>query len=60
MINREQELPLVLSVEEMAKILRIGRNTAYGLVQAGQVRSIRVGRVIRIPREALWEYLNSL
>lgn len=47
-------LPLLLSVPEFAQLARKGRNWGYEQVQTGQVRAIRLGRTIRIPRsEAL-------
>lgn len=52
-------LPLVLSVPQLADILHIGRNAAYDLVKSGAIRSIRIGRTIRIPKSALLEYLNT-
>ena len=51
-------LPLMLTVEEMASILRIGRNPAYQLVKDGNIHSIRVGRSIRIPRAALVQFMQ--
>lgn len=51
------ELPLVLCVEDLMPILNIGRNTAYELVRSGQIRCIHVGRKIRVPKEAVAEYL---
>ena len=51
------ELPLALRVEDLMPVLGIGRNTAYELVRSGQIRSVRVGKQIRIPKEALREYL---
>jgi excisionase family DNA binding protein len=56
--NPVDSLPLVLSVPELAKALRIGRNAAYDLVNHGQIRCIRIGKNIRIPQSALLEYLN--
>ena len=53
------ELPLTLRVEDLMPILGIGRNTAYELVRSGQIRSIKVGKQIRIPKEALREYLSG-
>lgn len=53
------ELPLALRVEDLMSILGIGRNTAYELVRSGQIRSIKVGKQIRIPKEALREYLSG-
>ncbi len=53
-------LPVVLSVQQLAEVLQIGRNSAYDLVKSGQIRSIRIGRTIRIPQSALFDYLNQL
>ena len=52
-------LPLSLRVEDLMPILDIGRNTAYALVRAGQIRSVKVGRQLRIPRNAIIEFLNK-
>ena len=52
------DLPLALRVEDLMPILAIGRNTAYELVRSGQIRSIRIGRQLRIPRDAVVEFLN--
>ena len=54
-----QDLPMTLRVEELMPILGIGRNTSYELIRSGQIRSIRIGRQIRIPRDALLEFLNG-
>ena len=51
------ELPLTLRVEDLMPILGIGRNTAYELVRSGQIRSIRIGRQLRISKDAVQEYL---
>ena len=53
------ELPLTLRVEDLMPILGIGRNTAYVLVRSGQIRSIRVGRQLRIPKDSLITYLTE-
>ena len=53
------DLPMTLRVEELMPILGIGRNTAYVLIRSGQIRSIRIGRQIRIPRDALLEFLRK-
>lgn len=51
-------LPPILTVEEVAAILRIGRNAAYCLVKNGGIASIHIGRSIRIPRKALQQFLE--
>ena len=53
------ELPVTLRVEDLMPILGIGRNNAYELIRSGQIRSVRIGRQIRIPREALLEFLRK-
>lgn len=53
------DLPVTLRVEELMPILGIGRNTAYALVRSGRLRSIRVGRQVRIPKNALIEFLEN-
>lgn len=52
-------LPLVLTVQEAASLLRIGRNQAYELVRAGKLGAIRCGRTWRVPRQALIAYLGN-
>ena len=52
-------LPMTLRVEDLMPVLGIGRNTAYELIRSGQIRSVRIGRQIRIPREALLEFLDG-
>ena len=58
-ITSFENLPLVLHVKELAKVLSISQNTAYTLVRSGQIRSIRTGRIYRIPKDALIKYLNT-
>ena len=58
-ITSFENLPLVLHVKELAEVLSISQNTAYALVRSGQIRSIRTGRIYRIPKDALIEYLNQ-
>lgn len=45
--------PLLLTVDETAELLRVSRNTAYGLVRRGEIPSLRLGRGLRIPARAL-------
>ena len=54
------ELPLTLQVEDLMPILGIGRNTAYELIRCGKIRSIRIGKQLRIPKQALIDYLSDV
>jgi len=50
-------LPAVLlTMEEAAAALAIGRTTAYQLVKEGSLRAVKVGRLRRVPVDALWEF----
>lgn len=53
------KVPTLLTVEEVAEQLRIGRNSAYNLVRSGQIRYIKIGRTIRIPQSAVIELVNG-
>ncbi len=44
---------------EAAEALGVGRSTIYGLLASGAIRSIRVGRSIRVPIEALRSWLEA-
>ncbi|MFP5579959.1 MAG: helix-turn-helix domain-containing protein [Acidimicrobiia bacterium] len=50
--------PLVLTVEQTAKVLGIGRSTAYDLVRAGDIPSLRLGRRLVIPAAAVADALD--
>ena len=58
--NSISEMPLTLRVEELMPILSIGRNTAYELAKSGEIRSIKVGRQLRIPRDAIEDFLAGI
>ena len=51
---------LLLRVEEAAERLGIGRSLMYRLVLSGEVQSVPVGRLRRIPCDALTEYVDRL
>ena len=51
------EMPLALKVEQAAKMLNISRNLAYDLVRQGVIPSLRLGRIIRISRSRLEEWM---
>ena len=54
-----EQLPLVLSVNQLIDVLNIGRNTAYELIRSGRIKCIRVGHQIRVPKEAIQSFLQE-
>jgi excisionase family DNA binding protein len=51
--------PDVVSVDEVADILGIGKNQAYAAVKNGQIPSVRVGRRVLISRKIVSELFGS-
>ena len=47
----------ILSVEEVCEALRIGYNAIYELLNSGKLKGYRNGRVWRIPKAAIQEYI---
>lgn len=50
---------LLLTVSEAARRLGIGRSLLYELLMDGQIESIHVGRLRRIPTDALVAYIEA-
>lgn len=49
----------LLKATEVAQIMGIGRSLVYELIAQGQIPSIRLGRCIRIPVEALQKWIEE-
>lgn len=53
------DLPIVLTVSQVAQVLNLGRDTTYDLVRSGRIHSFRAGRQYRVTKAALMEYLAA-
>ena len=51
---------LLLTPEETAEAMGIGRTKVYELLRAGVIDSVRIGACRRVPVAALHEYLDRL
>ncbi len=51
---------LLLTVEEAADRLRIGRSNMYKLISSGAVESKQIGRLRRVAPSALEDYIKRL
>jgi excisionase family DNA binding protein len=47
----------VVTVKELCRMLKIGRNTAYDLLKSGQIPSVSVGRQHRISKIEVQAFL---
>ena len=50
--------PDVVSVSELMDMLHIGKDTAYKLLQSGEIKNIKIGKKYRIPKKFVLEYLQ--
>lgn len=47
----------LITIEELCEMLMIGRNAAYKLLTSGKIKSFRIGRVWKIPRDSIQTYI---
>ena len=50
---------LLLTPDQAFRIIGIGRTHGYSLLASGQIPSIKIGRLRRIPRAALEEWVRK-
>jgi excisionase family DNA binding protein len=55
-----EDVPFLVSVEEAARLLGIGRTTCYGLVMNGALKSVKIGRRRLVLRSSIEEYARNL
>ena len=51
---------VLLTPEEAAEALHVGRCTVYDLIRTNQLRSFKIGKLRRIPVDALHEYARRM
>lgn len=47
----------LVTIDDLCSMLSIGRNAAYKLLASKQIKAFRIGRVWKIPRLAVQEYI---
>jgi excisionase family DNA binding protein len=50
----------MLTPEQAAEALGIGRTTMFALIKSGEIESVRVGRLRRVPLDSIEAYTNRL
>jgi excisionase family DNA binding protein len=56
---RKRRRLLMLTVNEVADILRVEHKTVRSLIKSGKLKAIRLGRVLRIREMHLEEFLEK-
>ena len=51
--------PLLLTVKDLEAELQLGRTRTYELVRSGAIPVIRIGRAVRVPRDALRRWVED-
>ena len=52
-----EEYPDVLNIKQLCTALDIGKNTAYKLINSGNIKSLKIGKVHKIPKCYVIEYI---
>lgn len=53
-------LRVLLTVEDAAQQLSIGRTTMYALIKTGEIATVRIGHLRRVPADAVSAYVSQL
>jgi excisionase family DNA binding protein len=53
-----KDLSDLITIDDLCEALAIGRNMAYRLLNSGEIKAFRCGRVWKIPREAVEQYVR--
>jgi len=51
--------PMLLTVKDVEAELQLGRTRTYELVRSGELPVVRIGRAVRIPRDALRRWVEA-
>ena len=49
----------LITIEEVMKILKIGKNTAYRLLEDKKIEAFRIGNKWKIPRSSVYKYIQA-
>ena len=49
----------VVDIDDLQKMLKIGRSTAYEIVKNGRIKTVKIGKRYIIPKQSVMEFLNT-
>ncbi|MDE5860646.1 MAG: helix-turn-helix domain-containing protein [Ruminococcus sp.] len=49
----------IMKFEEVMEYLNIGKSTLYNLLRNGEIRSFKIGKVWKIPKSSVEEYIRK-
>ena len=51
------DIDAILNIEQFCELLDVGKSTGYNLLREGTVKAFKIGKVWKIPVEAVEEYV---
>lgn len=58
--NMFNDYPDLLTINDLQKMLRVGRTLTYRIINDGTIKHFRVGKNIKIPKQCVIDYvINS-
>lgn len=54
-----ESYPDIIKIEELCRMLNISKNTAYELIRSGQVPARRIGRIYRIRKIDVINFMEA-
>ncbi len=55
-----EELPVLLTISDLADVLQVSRNKAYSLARSRSLCALRVAGQIRIEKQSFLDYIQTL
>jgi excisionase family DNA binding protein len=59
MFKTKDDYPMILTVNEVMEILRIGKRVAYELMERKDFPMVRIGRLKRVNRDAFFDWIQK-
>lgn len=54
-----EDISDLITVDELCEWLAIGKNAAYTLLNSGKIKAFKIGRIWKISRAAVVEYIRQ-
>lgn len=51
---------VMLTAEQAAEAIGVGRTTMFALIKSGEIESVRIGRLRRVPLDSIEAYISRL
>lgn len=49
----------LISIDELCKALMVGKSTAYSLLRNGSIKAFKIGRIWKIPKGSVPDFIQT-